>query len=102
MSTGPDITAALMAAISNAIVETSPGSASAPGARIVDMVAARGALMGVLAIVTEADPAVTDDNVAMVGRRIGEAVAKQIGAARQVYKETGNHIWGAGEAGTTH
>jgi hypothetical protein len=25
-----------------------------------------------------------------------------IGAARQVYKETGNHIWGAGEAETTH
>ena len=93
MASGPDLTTALVAAISNAIIEASPPNPRQPDGHLVDLVVARGALMGVLSLVTECDPNLRDADIAMVGRNIGEAMTKQIRAARALYKQTGKRLW---------
>ena len=93
MASGPDLTTALMAAISKAIIEASPPNPREPDGHLVDLVVARGALMGVLSLVTECDPNLRDGDIAMVGRNIGEAMTKQISAARELYKQTGTRMW---------
>jgi hypothetical protein len=93
VASGPDLTTALMAAISKAIIETSPPNPRQPGGHLVDLVVSRGALMGVLSLIAECDPNLGDADIAMVGRNIGEAMTKQIGAARQLYKQTGTRMW---------
>jgi len=83
----------MMAALANAIIQASPPNPANPAERQVTMEDACGALMGLAALIVEAEPAVTDANIGEVAKHFGSRFAEDILTARELYKRTGKRIW---------
>lgn len=83
----------LMAALADAIIQASPPNPANPEERQVTMEHAVGALMGLAALIVEAEPTVTDWNIDVVAREFGARFGEGILKARLLYKKTGRRIW---------